>query len=171
MTIKHKTFKLLSSYELETFTSQELQKAIWIAQGNKTPFDKRKRQYSNNIEAWIYDGLMTHEKRNEFKLTKWGNHYAKLNSKEGSKYIKECNKKNKEIKSKEKAERESISKRAIEIHLRRQSYLNKVDDKDCVNAIEYFYSEGFRNQLRNDERHYVTILLKKVANSLDIRLR
>ena len=42
--------------------------------------------------------------------------------------------------------------------------LNKVSKKECLDAIEYLFVEGFVSEMTSDKRHYTTILLKKVAN-------
>jgi hypothetical protein len=42
--------------------------------------------------------------------------------------------------------------------------LNKVSKKECLDAIEYLFVEGFVDEMTSDKRHYTTILLKKVAN-------
>lgn len=48
--------------------------------------------------------------------------------------------------------------------------INKVTKKECLEAIDYLWSEGFIQQMRTDEKFYVTKLLKKVANSYKIKL-
>ena len=48
--------------------------------------------------------------------------------------------------------------------------LNKVTKEECIDAIEYLFSEGFVDEMTTDKRHYTTILLKRVANSYGIKL-
>ena len=48
--------------------------------------------------------------------------------------------------------------------------INKVTKKEVYDDIDYFWAEGFIEDLRSDARHYVTILLKKVANDYKIKL-
>jgi len=48
--------------------------------------------------------------------------------------------------------------------------LHKVRKRDCMEAINYFYTMNFLEQLKTDERHYVEILLRKVANHYKITL-
>lgn len=49
--------------------------------------------------------------------------------------------------------------------------INSVSDKECKDAIEYFWSmDMINNGMKSDERHYCKILLKRVANTLNIRL-
>ena len=48
--------------------------------------------------------------------------------------------------------------------------LNKVDKKTVMDAIDYFFVEGFIDQLNYDERFYLKALLNKVANHYKIKL-
>tara|TARA_R110000796_G_scaffold37307_2_gene94222 strand:+ start:2525 stop:2701 length:177 start_codon:yes stop_codon:yes gene_type:complete len=49
--------------------------------------------------------------------------------------------------------------------------LNKVNNKECKDAIDYFWKmDMLHNGMRSDERYYCEILLKKVANTLEIKL-
>ena len=49
--------------------------------------------------------------------------------------------------------------------------LNKVSKKDCLDAIEYLFTQGFSLEMTIDKRHYTEILLKKVANDYNIKLQ
>ena len=49
--------------------------------------------------------------------------------------------------------------------------LNKVDKKTVMDAIDYFFVEGFIDQLNYDERFYLKALLNKVANIYKIKLQ
>jgi hypothetical protein len=46
----------------------------------------------------------------------------------------------------------------------------KITDKECHSAIDYLYVEGFLDEMSSDKRFYTTILLKKVAETLNIEL-
>jgi len=49
---------------------------------------------------------------------------------------------------------------------------NKVTDKECKEAIEYFWTLGMiDNGMKEDERYYCEILLKRVANTLNVKLQ
>jgi hypothetical protein len=48
--------------------------------------------------------------------------------------------------------------------------LNKVTKKECMDAIDYLFAEGFVDEMTTDKRYYTTILLKKVANDYKIEL-
>ena len=48
--------------------------------------------------------------------------------------------------------------------------LNKVSKEECMDAIEYLFTEGFVDEMTSDKKHYTTILLKKVANNYGIKL-
>ena len=47
---------------------------------------------------------------------------------------------------------------------------NKVTKKECMSAIEYLFVEGFIDEMTTDKRHYIKILLNKVANVYKIDL-
>tara|TARA_R100000963_G_C4592555_1_gene69221 strand:+ start:151 stop:321 length:171 start_codon:yes stop_codon:yes gene_type:complete len=48
--------------------------------------------------------------------------------------------------------------------------INKVTKKECMDAIEYLFEEGFIEDMRSDARHYTKILLNKVANNYKLKL-
>jgi len=48
--------------------------------------------------------------------------------------------------------------------------LNKVTKKECMDAIDYLFVNGFVEEMTSDKKHYTTILLKKVANSYKLKL-
>jgi hypothetical protein len=48
--------------------------------------------------------------------------------------------------------------------------MNNVTKKQCLEAIDYLWTEGFIDDMTTDKRHYTTILLKKVANDYNIEL-
>ncbi len=48
--------------------------------------------------------------------------------------------------------------------------LNKVTKKECMDAIEYLFQEGFVDEMTSDKKHYTTILLKSVANKYGMKL-
>tara|TARA_R100000278_G_scaffold122341_2_gene108265 strand:- start:356 stop:538 length:183 start_codon:yes stop_codon:yes gene_type:complete len=49
--------------------------------------------------------------------------------------------------------------------------VNKVSDKACREAIEYFWVQDMMNNgMNSDERHYCEVLLKRVANTLNMKL-
>ena len=48
--------------------------------------------------------------------------------------------------------------------------LNKVSKQDCLDAIEYLFTEGFTLEMTRTKRYYTEILLKKVANDYKIVL-
>ena len=47
---------------------------------------------------------------------------------------------------------------------------NKVTKKECLEAIDYLYVDGFVEEMTSDKQHYTSILLKKVANDYNIKL-
>jgi len=48
---------------------------------------------------------------------------------------------------------------------------NKVTKEECMDAIEYLHVQGFVEEMSSDKRHYVEILLKKVANNYNLNLQ
>tara|TARA_R100000808_G_scaffold5051_8_gene15650 strand:+ start:2719 stop:2892 length:174 start_codon:yes stop_codon:yes gene_type:complete len=50
------------------------------------------------------------------------------------------------------------------------SQINKVSKKEVIDAIEYFFKEGFIDELTSDKYYYTKILLNKVANDYKIKL-
>ena len=48
--------------------------------------------------------------------------------------------------------------------------INEVEKQKCIDAIEYFFAEGFIDELGTDKRYYVKQLLNKVANDYNIKL-
>ena len=48
--------------------------------------------------------------------------------------------------------------------------LNIVTKKECMDAIEYLFEEGFIEDMWSDARYYTRILLNKVANDYNIKL-
>ena len=48
--------------------------------------------------------------------------------------------------------------------------LNKVSKDEVIEALDYFWSDGFINELKSDQRHYVKILLYAAANRYRIKL-
>ena len=48
--------------------------------------------------------------------------------------------------------------------------INNVTKKEVIDAMEYFFKEGFINELTSDKYYYTKILLNKVANDYKIKL-
>ena len=42
--------------------------------------------------------------------------------------------------------------------------------KECMDAIDYFFTEGFIDELTSDKKYYTMILLNKVASDYNIKL-
>ena len=42
--------------------------------------------------------------------------------------------------------------------------------KDVMEALNYFYGDGFIEQLRTDDQHYVNILMNFAAKKLNVEL-
>lgn len=46
----------------------------------------------------------------------------------------------------------------------------KVTDEQCIDALQYFFGEGFIEEMTSDKQYYATILARKVAEELNISL-
>ena len=47
---------------------------------------------------------------------------------------------------------------------------NPVTREECLEALDYLYTNGFVEEMTTDKKHYTNILIKKVANDLNIKL-
>ena len=50
------------------------------------------------------------------------------------------------------------------------SNINNVSKKECLDAIEFLFVQGFVDEMTLDKKYYTMILLKKVANDYRIKL-
>ncbi len=73
ITIQQRIFEQL--VDKKSFTRAELDKAIWVAQGNKFEFNRRRGYYGTNLQAWINNKLVKRIKRGVFKITSRGKLY------------------------------------------------------------------------------------------------
>ena len=73
ITIQQRVFEQL--VDKKSFTRAELDKAIWIAQGNKFEFNRRRGYYGTNLAVWISTKLVKRIKRGVFKITSRGKLY------------------------------------------------------------------------------------------------
>ena len=48
--------------------------------------------------------------------------------------------------------------------------MSKPTKKECMEAIDYFFTEGFIDELTSDKKYYTVILLNKVASDYNIKL-
>lgn len=48
--------------------------------------------------------------------------------------------------------------------------LNRVTENDCLEAINYLHANGYVEEMSRDQKYYTEILLKRVANTLSIKL-
>ena len=48
--------------------------------------------------------------------------------------------------------------------------INKVSRKDCIEAIEFLFVQGYVDEMTSDKKYYVSKLLNKVANDYKIKL-
>ena len=57
-----------------------------------------------------------------------------------------------------------------DIYIKKGTQANKVTKNDCLEAIDYFFVEGFMEDMKSDQQHYLKFLLNKVANEYKIKL-
>ena len=48
--------------------------------------------------------------------------------------------------------------------------INEVSKEDCLEAIDYLFTNGYTQEMTSDKQYYTEILLKKVANDYNIKL-
>lgn len=48
--------------------------------------------------------------------------------------------------------------------------INNITKNECMEAINYFFVEGFMEDLKTDQKYYLKFLLNKVANDYKIKL-
>jgi|TARA_B100001094_G_C17856219_1_gene635135 hypothetical protein len=48
--------------------------------------------------------------------------------------------------------------------------INQVSKKECLQAIDYLFTNGYTEEMTTDKRYFTEILLKKVANDYNIKL-
>ena len=48
--------------------------------------------------------------------------------------------------------------------------INNVSKKEVLEAINYYFTNGFSEELTSDKKYYVNILLKQCANTVNLKL-
>ena len=48
--------------------------------------------------------------------------------------------------------------------------MENVSKKECIDAIEYLFVEGFVDEMKSDQKYYTKILLNKVSKMYKIEL-
>ena len=48
--------------------------------------------------------------------------------------------------------------------------INKVSKKECLQAIDYLFTMGYKKEININKKYFIEILLKKVANDYNIKL-
>ncbi len=114
---------------------QDVQKFIWVAQGNDVKdYVNRQGYYGTNIVSWKYDGLIDNDTKNVFKITK-----------KGKEYIKNPNAYNKAVRMKRKVETEN--KRGNTLRMEYQEY-SKLSEELSI-LIEYKHKNGTNTEIEN----------------------
>ena len=114
---------------------QDVQKFIWVAQGNDIKdYVNRQGYYGTNIVSWKYDGLIDNDTKNVFKITK-----------KGKEYIKNPNAYNKAVRMKRKVETENT--RGNTLRMEYQEY-SKLSEELSI-LIEYKHKNGTNTEIEN----------------------
>ena len=53
----------------------------------------------------------------------------------------------------------------------KEMIMENTTEEKCMRAIEFFFTEGFIDELTSDKKHYTKILLDKVADDYNIKLK
>ena len=109
-TIKHTIFRQLSvNFGFQKFTRRDIQKAIWIAQGNdiKT-FVLRQGYYGDAIKGYNHEGLLERVGRGVYVLSDNGYRFGNGTYKEGVKLIRKMNQDRKNAWAKAREERNNL---------------------------------------------------------------
>ena len=57
------------------------------------------------------------------------------------------------------------------LNLKNMEMMMKTTREQCIEAIDYFFTEGFIDELGTDKRYYTKILLNRVAKHYGIKLQ
>ena len=155
--IKHQVLSEIA--KRKQCSRQDVQKFIWVAQGNDIKdYVNRQGYYGTNIVDWKYSGLVDNNTKNVFKITK-----------KGKEYIKNPNEYNKarrmEMKVKNYAhlqkrndelwnENRELNRKVWELNhtIQKLSKRNTLQD-----AIDYF--EMTEGNYSGDTQHYINVLI------------
>ena len=76
--IKHKVLSRFSSKRDKPTTRLDIQKYIWVAQGNEIKeFKRRQGYYGDGIKSWEQEGLIERIENGKYILTQDGKRYVK----------------------------------------------------------------------------------------------
>lgn len=155
--IKHQVLSEIA--KRKQCSRQDVQKFIWVAQGNDIKdYVNRQGYYGTNIVDWKYKGLVDNNTKNVFKITK-----------KGKEYIKNPNLYNKMARNERKvALYNGMEKRYNELwdenrELRHKIWelnhtIQNLTKRDTLqDAIDYF--EMTEGNYSGDTQHYIKVLI------------
>tara|TARA_R100001463_G_scaffold15959_3_gene41460 strand:- start:711 stop:1277 length:567 start_codon:yes stop_codon:yes gene_type:complete len=175
--------KVLTAIASKDLLHKEIRQAAWDLKTNKSRYFKDNRKNvpngwgSSYVTDFKYMGLIKQVGK-KYRITEKGlNNLARPWSAYPVLSHKEYNKEIKKLRSLSERHFQNILKRDRKIwELERKikelenGQLNKVSQNDCRDAINYLFVNGFVDEMTTDKKYYTTILLKKVANELNIKL-
>tara|TARA_R100001086_G_C11794671_1_gene247227 strand:+ start:491 stop:967 length:477 start_codon:yes stop_codon:yes gene_type:complete len=150
--------KALKKIGKNKFRYTEFQNIIWQINNNKGKAPRG--YYCTNITEMKRLGIIKQDNNKKYYITKRGFKNIETPYKKGYDFFIEQNKKLSK----------TLNKTFHELNRIKYSQLNDVNDKQCIDAIEYLFEQGFVDEMTTDKRYYTNILLNKVANVLGIKL-
>ena len=137
--------------------------------------------WCTNLSLFRYNELIKKDSNNLYRITKKGLKYI---DNPFSKFIPPKNhneeswrKHLKQVDAEQKKQWNEIAGLTTLINVKsaEQNYHNKlkeqkssVSEKDCLEALDYFWQIGFKDELSSDRKHYFNILFRKVATDYNI---
>jgi hypothetical protein len=156
-TIKHQVIKAIS--ERKEVTRKDIQKFIWVAQGNTNPFQHRQGYYGTNIREWQSQDLIKRVRRGVYVITP-----------EGLEYIDNPKSLGKRLKAKEElwkiAQFDSLRNEVRELRwenatLKREIF--KLKTPSVRECLDYF--SAMNGNYSGDTKHYLDALINHVKRT------
>jgi len=141
---------------------QDVQKFIWVAQGNDIKdYVSRQGYYGTNIVNWKYNGLVDNDTKNVFKITKKGKEYIKnpnaynkaVRMSNRSKAVRMSNRRNDELCKEIQELRRKVWR--LENQLQQSNKRNTIQD-----ALDYFSATD--GNYSGDTEYYLRTLINHI---------
>ena len=129
--------------------------------------------WCTNLSLFRYNELIKKDSNNLYRITKKGLKYI---DNPFSKFIPPKNHTEESWRKRLKQNDAELRKQWREIkfkqnlHDRLKEQKSLVNEKDCLDALDYFTQIGFKDELSSDRKHYFNILFRKVASDYNILL-
>ena len=175
--------KVLTAIASKDLLHKEIRQVAWELKTDKSRYFKDNRKNvpngwgSSYVSDFKYMGLIKQVGK-KYRITEMGlnnldrpwSAYPILSHEQYNKKIKELRSSGKKYWMQSIKKDRKIWELERKIKELENGQLNKVSQKDCREAIEYLFVNGFVDEMTTDKKYYTTILLKKVANELNIKL-